>query len=209
MKQMKPYVILNCAMSLDGVIGRGRTRVKLSNHKDMVRMHKLRATVDAIAIGISTILVDNPKLTLKYAKGRNPLRVVVDSRARTHLSANVLNGVSPTVIVVTEKANKRRVAKLKEKARVIVCGSTHVDLKLMLSKLARMKVKKLMLEGGGHLNRSMIEEDLVDEMNITVAPRFMGEGIHITEGLVKRPNEYKLNKITRLQDQVVLNYTRK
>ncbi|MCX6695071.1 MAG: dihydrofolate reductase family protein, partial [Candidatus Altiarchaeota archaeon] len=74
---------------------------------------------------------------------------------------------------------------------------------------AAMKVKKLMLEGGGHLNRSMIEEDLVDEMNITVAPRFIGEGVHITEGLVKRENEFKLKKIIRLDDQVVLNYKRK
>lgn len=206
---MRPYVILNCAMSLDGVIGRGKSRIKLSNHLDMVRMHKLRATVDAIVIGIGTILVDNPKLTLKYARGRNPLRVIVDSRARTPLTAKVLNEQAETVIIVSKKASKERVEKLKEKAKVIVCGRKHVDLKLMLSKLAKMKVKKLMLEGGGHLNHSMIEEDLVDEMNITVAPRFIGDGTHITEGLVKRPNEYKLNKITRLEDQVVLNYRRK
>jgi len=207
---MKPHVILNCAMSLDGVIGRGKRRIKLSNHKDMVRMHKLRATVDAILIGIGTILVDNPKLTLKYAKGKNPLRVVVDSRARTPLSSKVLRGESETMIFVSGRASKERVEKLSEKAKVIVCGrGRHVDLKLMVRKLAALGLRRIMLEGGGHLNRSMIEEDLVDEMNITVVSRFLGEGTHITEGRILRENEFKLKKITRLDDQVVLTYRRK
>ena len=206
---MRPHVILNCAMSLDGVIGGGGRRLLLSNHGDMVRMHRLRATVNAIVVGIGTILVDNPKLALKYAIGKNPLRVVVDGRAKTPLDAKVLNGQSRTVIFVSERAAKSRVEKLGEKAEVIRCGKSRVDLKKAMERLAKMGVKRLMLEGGGRLNRSMIDEDLVDEMNITVAPRFVGEGTHITEGLIKRQNEFKLTKIKRIEDQVVLSYKRR
>lgn len=207
---MKPHVILNCAMSLDGVIGRGRRRIKLSNHQDMVRMHRLRATVDAIIVGVGTIVVDNPKLTLKYARGRNPVRVVVDGSARIPLNSKVLDSQSKTIIFVSEKAAETRVERLEEKAEVVRCGRGRaVDLKLMLRKLGVMGFRRIMQEGGGRLNRSMIEGGLVDEMNITVAPRFIGEGTHITEGLVKRPNEFRLKKIIRLGDQVVLNYRRK
>ena len=83
---MRPRVIINAAMSVDGKIaladGHG---VRISNEEDLRRVHELRAEIDAILVGIGTVLKDDPKLTVKaeYATGRNPLRVVLDSGGRT------------------------------------------------------------------------------------------------------------------------------
>src|SRR2546426_368452 len=101
---VRPRVIINAAMSIDGKIalsdGQG---VRLSNEEDLRRVHRLRASVDAILVGVGTVLTDDPKLTVKseYAKGRNPLRVVLDSDGKIPESARVLDGAAPTLIVTS------------------------------------------------------------------------------------------------------------
>jgi len=178
----KPYVILNAAMSLDGKIATVGGDSEFSDEEDWRRVHRLRAEVDAIMVGVNTVLADDPKLTSKV--GRSPLRVVVDSMAKTPPTARVLTYRRdvPTVIAVTGRAPAERVEKLREAgARILVCGEgRRVDLEVLMEKLFEMGVRRLLLEGGGSLNWGMFEKGLVDEVRVAVAPVIVGGSRAVT-----------------------------
>ena len=182
---MRPFVFINAAMSLDGKISNERReRVKISTREDFEIVDRLRAESDAVMVGIGTILADNPRLTVKSEKLReervkkgkqpNPIRVIVDSRARTPPNARVLNNEAETIIAVSKIADEERIEKLKEKADVIVLGDERVDLKALLGYLYRRGVRKLMVEGGSELNASLIRERLVDEVRVFYSGMIIG-----------------------------------
>jgi 2,5-diamino-6-hydroxy-4-(5-phosphoribosylamino)pyrimidine 1'-reductase len=203
---MKPYVILNCAMSLDGVIGKPGQRIRLSNLKDKKRVHALRSRVDGIMVGINTLLTDRPKLTVRHARGRNPARIIVDSRARTPIDSEIFKQEGRSIIAVSKKAPAARVKKLKEKAEVIPSGKSKVNLRGLMNSLHNRGVKKILLEGGGRLNKSMLQDNLVDEISITITPEIIGSGIHWIEGEMKKREGMKLAGCRTLDDQVVVHY---
>ncbi len=98
---VRPHVTVNCAMSADGKIGFvTRRQAKISSEDDLRRVHRLRAASDAIVVGIGTVLADDPKLTVRseYARGKNPIRVVLDSNGRTPEGAHVLDGKASTIV---------------------------------------------------------------------------------------------------------------
>ena len=179
-----PYVVLNAAMSLDGKIATAVGESRLSSPEDFKRVHRLRASVDAIMVGLGTLLADDPKLTVRLGIGKNPRRVIVDSRARTPLDAYVVRSASqtPTVIAVTSKAAKRRVKELEEAGTtVLTCGrGPKVSLRLLLTRLRKMGVRRILLEGGGTLNWSMFSHGLVDEISVAISPRVLGGANAIT-----------------------------
>ena len=189
------YVIVNCAMSLDG-----RIEGKFSNDKDWKRVYELRAECDAVMVGINTILKDNPGLT-SHGVGKNPLIVVVDSKCRIPSDARVFEG--NVVVGVCEGANTDVVC---NKANVIACGKKQVDLKVLVEELALMGVEKLMVEGGGMLIASMLDLGLVDQVNVAVAPVILGRGIKLVEDELKLPVNLKLKDILELDEIVVLEY---
>jgi 2,5-diamino-6-(ribosylamino)-4(3H)-pyrimidinone 5'-phosphate reductase len=215
---MKPHVILNAAMSLNGKIGRRNGRVRFSNDLDKRRVHELRSKVDAIMVGINTILVDNPKLTAHHIKeGKNPIRVIVDSKARTPLDANILNHDAKTIIAVSKEASSSvRIENLEKKGVEIIQTETEtesedeedekVNLVELMEKLYKKGIKTLLLEGGGTLNKSMISLKLVDEIYIMVAPMFLGDGVNLIDGALEDEVKLKLEGIMELEDQVVLHY---
>ena len=208
----RPYVILNSAMSLDGRIGGKDERIRFSNELDKKRVHRLRAGVDAVMVGINTVVSDDPHLTVKYAEGKNPVRIVVDSGARIPASARVLDGMAKTIVAVSEKAceNERdKIRNLSEKAEFVVlkcCGDNKVDLRGLLEVLHEKGIKKLLLEGGGALNRSMLEAGLVDEVFITVAPVFIGDGVNLVSGSLDNRINLKFKDLLVLEDRIVLHY---
>ena len=184
----RPFVILNAAMSLDGKIATSTGDSKLSSPEDLKRVHILRASVDGVMVGEKTLQVDDPKLTVKLARGRNPQRVIVDSLARTPVSARVVQTArqTPTLIAVTTRAPKQRVIAL-EKAGVTVlkCGNGRlVSLTQLLRKLRAMGMRRILVEGGGTLNWSMVSEGLVDEVSVAVSPRILGgeSAVSLVEG---------------------------
>ncbi len=171
----RPYVILNAAMTLDGKIATKSGDSRISGQEDLGRMHELRKEVDAIMVGIGTVLADNPSLTVRHTEGKNPIRVVADSRARTPPDAKILDGSSPTIIATTVKAGGREMDGLRAAgAQLIIAGDERVDLPELLQQLHSRGIKKLLLEGGAALNWSMLEQGLVDEIQVTVAPRVVG-----------------------------------
>jgi len=172
---VRPYVILNAAMSLDGKIATMAGDSKISCEEDLDRIHMLRAGVDAVMVGLGTVLADNPSLTVRRARGENPIRVVVDSLGKTPLNSRVLDSSARTIIAVTTKAPKRNVKGLLRKGvQVIAVGKEEVDLKKLLEKLYGLGVQRLLLEGGSTLNWGMLRRGLVDEVKVAVAPYILG-----------------------------------
>jgi len=170
---MRPFVFINSAMSADGKISTIlRKQVRISGQNDLRRVDTLRAHSDAVMVGIGTILADNPKLTVKsealttmrtqQGKPSDPLRVVVDSNARTPLNASVLG--ARALIAVSQKAPQQTVQTLSKKAEVFVAGEDVVDLVALLSNLKQRGVESLMVEGGARLNFALLDLGLVDEI---------------------------------------------
>ncbi len=180
-------VIINSAMTVDGKIATSSGDSKISSREDLVRVHKLRASVDAIVVGISTILADNPRLTVRLAKGKNPARVIVDSRGRVPLDSQIMLTASrvKTIVAVTDQAPEEKITKLRDiGAQVLVISEGKkgksaavphgVNLKLLFRKLEKMGLKKILVEGGGELNWSLLRLGLVDELTVTIAPKIAG-----------------------------------
>jgi len=202
-------------MTLDGKIATRSGDSRISSRVDLVKLHRLRAHVDAVMIGRGTQLCDDPKLTVRLAGGRNPHRVVVDSLCRTNPRSSVLSTPGgSTMIAVSEKAPNLRVKRMeKEGVTVIRCGNGgSVNLSVLLAKLHSFGVRRLLLEGGGRLNWSMLSGKLVDEIRITVAPFIVGgaNATTLVEGLgvvmVPRAIKLTLAKIRRYGDEVLLTY---
>ena len=186
-------VVINGAMTVDGKIATASGDSRISSKEDLVRVHRLRASVEAIVVGISTIMADDPMLTVRHARGANPLRVVVDSKARIPLDSQVLHTAKlvRTVIAVTSQAPEERLAKIRESgAEVLVVKEGRgynvavphgVDLKELFSALEKkMGVKKALVEGGGELNWSLLRLGMVDELTVTIAPKIAGGRLSTT-----------------------------
>ncbi|WGI16961.1 2,5-diamino-6-(ribosylamino)-4(3H)-pyrimidinone 5'-phosphate reductase [Methanonatronarchaeum sp. AMET-Sl] len=166
----RPYVVINSAMSCDGKIStRERRQISISSEEDFSRVDQLRKDVDGILVGIGTVLADDPKLLEE-----DTYRVVVDSRARTPVDSEVFIGDSPTLIAVSSVAPKNRVERLKEVCEVVEVGSDRVDLSELMSLLGDRGLDKLLVEGGGTINWSLLSNGLVDELYTYVGNMVFG-----------------------------------
>jgi 2,5-diamino-6-(ribosylamino)-4(3H)-pyrimidinone 5'-phosphate reductase len=165
-------VVINAAISVDGKIaladGRG---VRISDEADLERVHALRASSDAILVGVGTVLTDDPKLTVKaeYAKGPNPLRVVLDSDGKTPRSAHVLDGTAPTLIATAADCDRTF-----PRADVFRAGADDVDLGALLDHLGGRGVRSVLVEGGSTVIWSFLRRRLADELKVYVASRVLG-----------------------------------
>jgi len=212
---MKPYVILNAAMTLDGKIATKKGSSEISGEDDLKRVHELRKNSDAIMVGINTVLADDPRLTVHKIPANlkdNPTRIVVDNKARIPLKSRVLNDEAPTIIAVTKKAPVNRVKSLQKKVEVLICGDEQVNLKKLMEELAKRGLKSLMLEGGSTLNYSMFEDELIDEVRVCIAPMIAGGTKSKTlvdgSGVDYMKNAYKLRlkKSYKLGNDLIVEY---
>jgi 2,5-diamino-6-(ribosylamino)-4(3H)-pyrimidinone 5'-phosphate reductase len=166
-------------MTIDGKIATNIGDSTISSKQDLRRLHRLRSSVDAIIIGISTVIVDNPRLTVRLVKrhGTTPVRIIVDSIGRIPLDSKILKSASKinTIVAVTKRASDERIDKIKNAgAIVIVAGTKTVDLKELFFILKKMGFNKILVEGGGELNWSILQLRIVNELMVTVAPIIVG-----------------------------------
>ena len=180
-------VIMNGAMTVDGKIATTSGDSKISSKEDLVRVHTLRASVDAIVVGISTIMADDPRLTVRLVKGKNPARVIVDSRGRIPIDSQIMRTASRinTIIAVTDQAPEEKIHKLEDMgAQVLVISEGKkgqsaavphgVNLKELFHRLEKTGLRRILVEGGGELNWSLLRLGLVDELTVTIAPKIAG-----------------------------------
>jgi 2,5-diamino-6-(ribosylamino)-4(3H)-pyrimidinone 5'-phosphate reductase len=179
-------VMINAAMTVDGKIATVAGDSKISSKEDLKRVHQLRASVDAIVVGISTILNDDPRLTVRLVKGKNPARIIVDSKGRMPLESQILQTASKvkTIVAVTEQAPAEKIAKIKGSGATVlivkegkgrnVAVPHGVDLTELFALLGKMGFDKVLVEGGGELNWSLLRLGLVNELTVTIAPKIAG-----------------------------------
>ena len=140
MEKSRPYVILSAATSIDGKIATRTGDSKLSSKQDSMRVHKLRSKVDAILVGKNTVLRDDPLLTVRYTRGKNPIRIILDSKGTISKKSRILQTSNeiPTIIAVSKKISKSNYNKLhKFPVEVIIAGKNSVNIKLLLKKTFR------------------------------------------------------------------------
>ena len=222
---MRPFVHVNVAMSADGKLSTSeRRQVKISGSADFSRVDRIKAESDAIMVGIGTVLADDPSLTVKStdlrsarrAKGlpEHPIRIVVDSRARTPIDAAILHkGEGVRVIACSEKAEEGKKDGLSRYARIIVAGDDTVDLTALLSSLHAMGIRTLLVEGGGTLIWGLFRAGLVDRLTCYVGNRVIG-GISAPtladgEGFTREQDfiPLSLEGIERIDEGVLLTWT--
>jgi len=211
-----PFVTVKAAMTLDGKIATASGESKWITGEN-ARAHgmKLRLGSDAILVGINTILADNPSLTVRMQKagGRrqneNPLRrIILDSRARTPVTARVVNDdfAALTTIVVGRHAPKKRMAALAKMVKVVVAPSANsklktknpkLNLRWLLKKLGAENVTSLLVEGGGEVNASFLLGGLAQRVAFFYAPKILG-GRDSHKG-VAGVGAKKLSEVVRLR----------
>jgi 2,5-diamino-6-(ribosylamino)-4(3H)-pyrimidinone 5'-phosphate reductase len=207
---MRPRVTVNCAMSPDGKIATKEHRqIRISSPQDMERVKSLRASVDAILVGIGTVLADDPHLTVKdLPPEKSPLRVVLDSYGRTPEGAKVVNGSARTLIVTNE-----RCIKTWPNVKTLRAGKERVDLTILLPKLHEMGVTTLLVEGGGETIWSFFRMNMVDVYSVYVGSDILGGRTAPTpvdgEGFLEAEKMHmELRSVERLGEGVLLTYER-
>lgn len=217
MEKSRPHIILSAAISIDGKIATRLGDSKLSSKKDKIRLHKLRSKVDAVLIGKNTILRDDPLLTVRYAKGKNPIRIVLDSQGTIPVNSKILQTCNkvPTIIAVSKKISKLNLKKLKKfPVELIVTGENSVNIKSLMDNLNKRKINTVLVEGGGTINWEFIKNNLFDEILITITPFIIGgtDAVTFVQGrgfdkITKSP-KLILNSIKKLENYLVLHYTK-
>lgn len=174
-----PFVVLKSAMSLDGKIAAYTGHSQwITGSKSRERVHHLRDSYDGILVGIGTVLADNPSLTTRLEnQGKNPLRIIVDSKGRIPLDAQVITDGLPTVIAVTSAAPQDKVQALRAagiEVVVIEATETGVNLQQLFKLLGQRSITSILVEGGASINASVLEENLVDKIQWFIAPKIIG-----------------------------------
>jgi len=172
-----PYVTIKTAQSLDGKIATrtGESRW-ISSEKSRLWVQNLRKIQDAILVGSKTVRRDDPRLDVRGGTKRPPLKVVLDSRLSVPLGARLFRTRGDTLIFTAKKSNAKRHRLLSKKAELVVAPKREgrVHLRWALRHLAARGVVRLLVEGGGEVNASFIEEGLADEIFVFVCPHIIG-----------------------------------
>jgi diaminohydroxyphosphoribosylaminopyrimidine deaminase / 5-amino-6-(5-phosphoribosylamino)uracil reductase len=173
-----PFVTLKSAMTLDGKIATYTADSKwITSEKAREDVHQLRHEHRAILVGVNTVLKDNPQLTTRIPHGRNPLRVILDSTLKIPLDARVVaNNEAETWIFTSEAYDKKKKEALEDQGiRVLVTSHpSRVDVKEVVRILGEEQISSVLVEGGGEVNASFLNNGLVDKVVVYVAPKLIG-----------------------------------
>ena len=178
-----PYVTMKIAQSLDGRIATvtGNSQWITSN-RARLEAHRIRSESDAIIVGIGTVLADNPQLTVRHVRGRNPFRIVLDSQLQIPLKSHLLSDdqVQKTIIA-TISNDEDRIEQIKKTGahvwQIESNSSGTVSIVPLLKKIASARMSAVMVEGGAQIYTAFLKEKMVDHIVIAVAPKIIGTGI--------------------------------
>ena len=182
----RPYTVLSCGMSIDGFIDAvGVRRLRLSNDADFDRVDEVRASCDAILVGAATIRHDNPRLLVRSPRrqaaraargfGPSPTKVTITSSGRLDPGADFFAaGDSAKLVYCASGATEEATARLAGCATVIDAGVS-VQMRWVTEDLYARGIRRLLVEGGGALHTQFLTADLADELQLVIAPVFVGD----------------------------------
>jgi len=190
-----PFIYLKMAQTLDGFLASKNGDSKwISNKKARLYTHKLRHKVDAILVGINTLINDNPRLTTRLTDGtgKDSLRIVLDTKLKIPLHARIINQQSSadTLIVTAKDINKEKKERLINKQGVEILSldleeNNEIPLKVLLKILHERNISSILVEGGGKINYSFLNNNLIDKLYAFIAPKILGgrDGISVFNGI--------------------------
>jgi diaminohydroxyphosphoribosylaminopyrimidine deaminase/5-amino-6-(5-phosphoribosylamino)uracil reductase len=177
-----PFITVKYAQSLDGRIAtlRGNSRW-ISSERARKFSHRLRAQHDAVMVGRETVLADDPLLTVRLAKGRNPLRICLDSKLRIPLDAQVLQDNGQTLVITTDEHEKDKIEKIRKLGKEVLMiqkgADGRVALRPLMKALAKRGIASILVEGGAEIITALLKEGLAKRMVVITAPLIVGKGI--------------------------------
>jgi len=180
-----PFITVKFASTLDGRIAtRTGDSQWISGPASLRLAHQLRRENDGILVGIGTVLADDPRLTVRLVNGRDPLRIVIDSRLRIPVTARVLQegAAHHTVIATTDRASPKRIRELEELGAELLilpeaADGAGVNLVDLFAALGRRRVASVLVEGGAGIITSLLAARMVDRLVIAIAPKIIGQGL--------------------------------
>lgn len=200
-----PIVTLKAAITLDGRMATRSGGSKwITGEAARREGHRMRSRSDAIVVGVGTVLADDPELTVRLVRGRNPLRVVLDSRARTPLSSKLVRTAksTPTLIFHAATAPATRLSKLQAAGvqlhRIGVLKAGGLNLRTALRALGRRGCRSVMVEGGPTLHGALIERRLADRVAIFIAPRILADAAGLPLAIGRK--KHSMNQAWGLSD---------
>jgi len=177
-----PFVAVKAAMSLDGKIATNTGNSKYITGKEARRyVHNLRSCYDAVLVGANTVVKDDPQLTTRMVKGRNPIKIVLDSKLKLPLTSKVFkNEPEKLIVATTKKANKSKIKKFENKGTNVLVMPTSkgmVDLMSLMKALGKLEICSVLVEGGAEINTAFIKEKLADKVLFFISPKIIGKGL--------------------------------
>jgi 5-amino-6-(5-phosphoribosylamino)uracil reductase len=181
----RPYTLLSCSVSIDGYIGSAASRLLLSNEADFDRVDAVRASCDAILVGAATVRIDNPRLVVRSQTRReeraalglatSPMKVTVTRRAELDERADFFTAGDAEKIVYCASSRVADARKRLGPVATVVDGGETVKMRTLSADLAERGVERLMVEGGATVHTQFLTEDIADELQLAVAPVFVGD----------------------------------
>jgi 5-amino-6-(5-phosphoribosylamino)uracil reductase len=217
----RPYTMLSCCVSLDGYLGDRTPRLALSNDADFDRVDEVRASSDAIMVGAVTVRTDNPRLLVRSRARRearaarglppSPMKITVTERADLDAGSNFFTAGEVEKLVYTSSGRVADARARLGRAATIVDGGRRVRMRRLCDDLADRGVQRLMVEGGGVVHTQFLAGDLVDELQLVVAPFFVGDSTaprFVTDGRFPwhAGRRATLAEVRQLGDVVLLRY---
>jgi diaminohydroxyphosphoribosylaminopyrimidine deaminase/5-amino-6-(5-phosphoribosylamino)uracil reductase len=216
----RPYCILKVAQSIDGCVATATGESEwITNEETRTRVHELRAGVDAVCVGSGTVRSDNPTLTVRLAQGRNPLRLVLDSRLSLSAEMNVFSGDAQTIVFCTHEGfDEQRASALR--AQGVKVEQVDMNAGGMVDVWAAIQcaydaygVQSILFEAGSTLASALVAASIPHELHICIAPIIIGDGqrafggLH-TSALSDAPG-FRLHSSQRIQDDTYMVFTKK
>ena len=181
----RPYTLLSCSVSMDGYIASAASRLLLSNEADFDRVDAVRASCDAILVGATTVRNDNPRLVVRSEARRDertarglapsPMKVTVTRQAELDVRADFFTTGETEKLVYCARSRVRDARARLGPVATVVDGGHSVEMRRLSNDLAARGVERLLVEGGGNVHTQFLTDDLVDELQLVIAPVFVGD----------------------------------
>jgi len=214
MKDKRPFVFMSTAMTLDGKIAAfDKKQSEIADNDDKKMRLEDRIDADAIFIGAGQLRLDDPKLTIKskIGKTKDPIKVAVvsDLGSIKNRKGDFFNTGDKKILFTTKKTSQKELDFFKKISDVYVYGNRRVNLKKTMEKLYQLGVRRVMVEGGGEVNFSLLKDNLVDEIHLKIGNFIFGgrtastlvDGDGFSEKTAKK---VKIVDLTRKENYLIL-----
>jgi 5-amino-6-(5-phosphoribosylamino)uracil reductase len=218
----RPYILLSCALSIDGYLGSAAPRrLELSNDADFDRVDAVRASSDAILVGATTVRTDNPRLLVRSQDRReersarglppSPIKVTVTERMELDPGADFFTAGDIEKLVYCASPRVPDARSRLGTVATVVDGGRRVKMRRLTEDLGERGVQRLMVEGGGNVHTQFLTDDLVDELQLVVAPFFVGDSRatrFVSDGRFpwNPDRRARLAEVRQIGDVVLLRY---